>query len=176
MPEPIWWTYFKTVAGTEDGATIAGAAEVTASQVSRWKSGKNRPDADKVVTFARNHSKSPIEALIACGFIRKDEVGGVVEIRTSTTTLSNQELIDEISDRLNRAAQQQRQSGQKWNVTRSPASRKPPVDLTNVAASVGEKAAEGRAAADDDAFILEQADEADRKRHQQEADHGSIDS
>ena len=107
MPEPVWWTYFKTVAGTEDGATIAKAAEVTASQVSRWKSGKNRPDADKVVTFARNHSKSPIEALIACGFIRKDEVSGVVEIRTAATALSNQELIDEITDRLNRAAQQQ---------------------------------------------------------------------
>lgn len=109
MTDPAWWTYFKTVAGTEDGVTIANAADVTPSQVSRWKTGKNRPDADKVVTFARNYSKSPIEALVFCGFIRKDEITGVVEIRTTAAELTNRELLDELGIRLNRPAQQQQQ-------------------------------------------------------------------
>lgn len=59
MTEPTWWTYFKGVAGTETGRAIAEAAGVSEPQVSRWKSGKNRPDADSLVRFARAYHRSP---------------------------------------------------------------------------------------------------------------------
>lgn len=95
---PKWWAYFRDVAGTEDGATIAEAAGVTPSQVSRWKSGKNQPDAAKMVRFARYYGRPPLEALIAGGFITAEEASAVVEIKTPFT---DAELVAQIAFRLN---------------------------------------------------------------------------
>lgn len=101
MTEPSWWTYLKLVAGTEDGQTIAEAAGVSAPQVSRWKAGKNRPDADKLAAFARYFGRSPIEAFIAAGYIGPDESGGVVELSPlPIADLDDAELLAELATRL----------------------------------------------------------------------------
>lgn len=100
MTEPLWWTYFKTTAGTDDGATIAEAAGVTAPQVSRWKTGTNKPDADKIISFARHYKRPPVEALIASGYILPSEVGDVIEIRSTAADIPDEGLLDELSDRL----------------------------------------------------------------------------
>jgi transcriptional regulator with XRE-family HTH domain len=98
--EPGWWAYFKATAGTEDGATIAVAAGVTPPQVSRWKSQKNRPDADRMTRFARHYGRPPVEALVAAGYLTADEAAEVITITTAADALSDEELVDEIADRL----------------------------------------------------------------------------
>lgn len=100
MTEPTWWTYFKGVAGTETGRAIAEAAGVSEPQVSRWKSGKNRPDADSLVRFARAYHRSPVEALVAAGYINATEAKAVIEIATSIEDLPTAALLAEIKRRL----------------------------------------------------------------------------
>jgi transcriptional regulator with XRE-family HTH domain len=100
MSEPGWWVYFRSTAGTEDGATIAQATGVTAPQVSRWKSSKNRPSADSMARFARHYGRPPVEALVAAGYLTADEAGDAIEIERGLDTRSDDELIEEVRRRL----------------------------------------------------------------------------
>lgn len=100
MNEPGWWTYLKTVAGTEDGQTIADAAGVSPPQVSRWKSGKNRPDADKLARFARTYQRPPVEALVAAGYLTANEAAEAIEIHRGPDALTDDELLTEIRQRM----------------------------------------------------------------------------
>lgn len=100
MEEPSWWTYLKKVAGTEDGQTIAEAAGVTPPQVSRWKTGKNRPDADKLATFARRYKRPPVEALVAAGYLSSAEATEAIEVHLGLAAITNEELLAEIRRRM----------------------------------------------------------------------------
>lgn len=100
MTEPSWWTYFKRIAGTETGRVIAEAAQVSEPQVSRWKTGKNRPDAEALITFARHFGRPPVEAIVAAGYLNADEVGAVVDITRPVGDLANNELLAEVHRRM----------------------------------------------------------------------------
>ena len=100
MEEPPWWSYFKRIAGTETGRVIAEAAGVSEPQVSRWKSGKNRPDADALARFARHYKRPPVEAIVAAGYLRRDEVLEAVEVIRPLSELGDEELLDEIRRRM----------------------------------------------------------------------------
>jgi transcriptional regulator with XRE-family HTH domain len=98
MTEPTWWTYIKQVAQTETVQPIADAAGVSGPQVSRWKSGENKPRAETLIQFARHHGRPPLEALIAGGYLTAQEARvKSVEIRRR---LTNMELADEVRQRL----------------------------------------------------------------------------
>ena len=65
------------------GATQVQIAEQTGieqTSISRWLLGKNRPRAELVIQFARAYNRSPVEALIAAGYLNTDEIGGVIEL------------------------------------------------------------------------------------------------
>ncbi|QYC54604.1 transcriptional regulator [Gordonia phage Agueybana] len=100
MTEPSWWSYFKRVAGTETGRVIAEAAQVSEPQVSRWKTGKNRPDAEALITFARHFGRPPVEAIVAAGYLNADEVGAVVDVTRPIGDLGNNELLKEVQRRM----------------------------------------------------------------------------
>ncbi|AVI03672.1 immunity repressor [Gordonia phage Confidence] len=100
MTEPSWWSYFKRIAGTETGRVIAEAAQVSEPQVSRWKTGKNRPDAEALITFARHFGRPPVEAIVAAGYLNADEVGAVVDITRPVGDLANNELLAEVHRRM----------------------------------------------------------------------------
>lgn len=59
-----------------------------------------RPRAEKVVSFARRLGQSPIEALIAAGYIHPDEVQGVIEVAPSRSQMTDEELLRELRKRL----------------------------------------------------------------------------
>lgn len=103
MTQPSWWTWFAATAGTDDGATIAEAAGVSEPQVSRWRRGANRPDADKVVRFARYFRKPALEALVAVGYITAEDAHKTVTVERPVSELSDDELIDEIRRRMRSA-------------------------------------------------------------------------
>jgi transcriptional regulator with XRE-family HTH domain len=100
MDEPTWWTYIRSVAHTEVLQPIADAAGVSTPQASRWKSGQNKPDADKLVRLARHYQQPPVAALIAGGYLTKEEAHAVVEIQRGAGDLTDEELLEEVQRRM----------------------------------------------------------------------------
>ncbi|GAB7068437.1 helix-turn-helix transcriptional regulator [Mycobacterium hodleri] len=76
-----WWRYVVTVAGDATQKDIASATGIDQSSISRWHRGTNAPRAEAVVAFARAYERSPVEALVAAGYLSSSEMG----VLTSTT-------------------------------------------------------------------------------------------
>jgi transcriptional regulator with XRE-family HTH domain len=102
MTEATWWQYVETVTGRATQKDIATATEIDQSSISRWQRGSNTPRAEAVVALARAYGHSPVEALVAAGYLSSDELG-VVELTTLTgdlTGASNDSLLSELRRRL----------------------------------------------------------------------------
>lgn len=93
-----WAEYVHSTGATRK--EIATAAGVSPSIVSRWLSGENRPSAENVVAFARAFQLRPVEALMAADYLEPGEVDGAFEVMFSPTTLSDRDLIAELTQRL----------------------------------------------------------------------------
>ena len=87
MPEATWWRYVATVTGNAAQKDIASATGIDQSSISRWQRGTNTPRAEAVVALARTYGRSPVEALVAAGYLSSSELG-VVELTTLTGDLS----------------------------------------------------------------------------------------
>ena len=74
-----WADYVRAITAGDNGKTVAEKTGHSPSAVSRWKSGALVPDPRQVVTIARAYSRSPLEALIAAGYLTEDEAGIRVE-------------------------------------------------------------------------------------------------
>jgi transcriptional regulator with XRE-family HTH domain len=89
-PAPVaqvsWWQYVVTVTGDAAQKEIAAATGIDQSSISRWQRGTNNPRAEAVVALARAYGRSPVEALVAAGYLTSDELG-VVELTTLTGDL-----------------------------------------------------------------------------------------
>jgi transcriptional regulator with XRE-family HTH domain len=97
-----WWRYVITVAGNAAQKDIAAATGIDQSSISRWQRAANTPRAEAVVTFARAYGRSPVEALVAAGYLSSDELG-VVELTTLTgdlTGISIDSLLSELRRRV----------------------------------------------------------------------------
>jgi transcriptional regulator with XRE-family HTH domain len=82
-----WWRYVVAVTGAATQKDIASATGIDQSSISRWQRGTNTPRAEAVVAFARAYDRSPVEALVAAGYLSSDEIG-VVELTTLSGDLS----------------------------------------------------------------------------------------
>ena len=97
-----WWRYVAAVTGNATQKDIASATGIDQSSISRWQRGTNTPRAEAVVTLARTYGRSPVEALVAAGYLSSSELG-VVELTTLTADLtraSTDALLGEIRRRL----------------------------------------------------------------------------
>lgn len=102
VAEATWWRYVATVTGNAAQKDIASATGIDQSSISRWQRGANTPRAEAVVAFARTYGRSPVEALVAAGYLSSTELG-VVELTTLTGDLSGasiDSLLGEIRRRL----------------------------------------------------------------------------
>jgi transcriptional regulator with XRE-family HTH domain len=99
MPEG-WWDYVVRTAGTEaTQKDIAKHTGIEQSTLSRWKLGKNPPDAKAVVGFALAYKQHPVAALIAAGYLDAKDVEGVVEIvATPMSKLSINEIVGQLRE------------------------------------------------------------------------------
>jgi transcriptional regulator with XRE-family HTH domain len=91
-----------TVTGKAAQKDIAAAAGIDQSSISRWQRGSITPRAEAVVALARAYGRSPVEALVAAGYLSSDELG-VVELTTLTgdlTRASIDSLLSEIRRRV----------------------------------------------------------------------------
>ena len=97
-----WWRYVALLTGDAPQKDIAAATGIDQSSISRWQRGTITPRAEAVVALARAYGRSPVEALVAAGYLTSDELG-VVELTTLTGDLSKvsiDSLLSEIRRRV----------------------------------------------------------------------------
>lgn len=71
-----WPSYVRRITQGLDRKAIAAAAGMNVSGVSRWLNEATRPSPEKVISFARGLHHSPIEALLAAGYLEDTDIGG----------------------------------------------------------------------------------------------------
>src|ERR1700730_18796722 len=102
VTQVTWWRYVMTVTGNAAQKDIATATGIDQSSISRWQRGTNTPRAEAVIALARAYGRSPVEALVAAGYLSSTEVG-VVELTTLTgdlTAVSIDSLLNELRRRV----------------------------------------------------------------------------
>jgi transcriptional regulator with XRE-family HTH domain len=107
--EAAWWRYVVTITGDVAQKEIARATGIDQSSISRWQRGSSTPRAEAVVALARAYGRSPVEALVAAGYLLSSEVG-VVELTTLTgdlTGVSVDSLLNELRRRVLGAGRQE---------------------------------------------------------------------
>jgi transcriptional regulator with XRE-family HTH domain len=102
VAETTWWRYVVTLTGNAAQKDIAAATGIDQSSISRWQRGTNAPRAEAAVALARAYGRSPVEALVAAGYLSSTELG-VVELTTLTgdlTRVSIDSLLSELRRRV----------------------------------------------------------------------------
>src|SRR6202158_4080275 len=77
VTQATWWRYVLTVTGNAAQKDIAAATGIDQSSISRWQRGTITPRAEAVVALARAYGRSPVEALVAAGYLSPTELGVV---------------------------------------------------------------------------------------------------
>lgn len=100
-PDPVtqatWWQYVATITGNAAQKDIAAVTGIDQSSISRWQRGAIKPRAEAVVALARAYGRSPVEALVAAGYLSSDELG-VVELTTLTGDLTGASIDSLLSE------------------------------------------------------------------------------
>ncbi|WP_157695437.1 helix-turn-helix domain-containing protein [Nakamurella panacisegetis] len=94
-----WPDYLARISNGAAQVSIARAAGVDAGTISRWKTGRGHPSPESVIELCRHFERSPIEGLIAAGYLLASECDRVVEVVRPITARSNEEILAEISRR-----------------------------------------------------------------------------
>ena len=95
-----WSDYVKRVGGRMTHAQMAEQSGVAVSNIGRWIRGEpGLPRAESVIAFARAFGQSPLEALIAAGYLSMDEAGATPRLRTPLRDFSYGELVGELQRR-----------------------------------------------------------------------------
>jgi hypothetical protein len=100
MVHEDWTSYVQRITRGVPAEDVARAAGVHVTTVYRWLRNPKQKSAEQAIKFARGLSQSPVEALIAGGYLEPDEVSGVIEVVRSAADLPDDELVDEVSRRL----------------------------------------------------------------------------
>ena len=100
MMNETWPEYLRRISGGATQGQIAERIGIGRLSVCNWLHGKTRPKAETVIQVARVYQRSPIEALLAAGYLRPDETGRAVELRTSLRDIPGEDLAGEIRRRL----------------------------------------------------------------------------
>jgi transcriptional regulator with XRE-family HTH domain len=97
VAQATWWRYVATVTGNASQKDIATATGIDQSSISRWQRGTITPRAEAVVALARAYGRSPVEALVAAGYLSSNDVG-VVELTTLTGDLTGASIDSLLSE------------------------------------------------------------------------------
>lgn len=113
VAESTWWQYVLTVTGSASQKGIADATGIDQSSISRWQRGATKPRAEAAVALARAYGHSPVEALVAAGYLKSDELG-VVELTTLTGDLSGASIDSLLSEVRRRVLAADAEHAQSW--------------------------------------------------------------
>lgn len=113
VPETTWWRYVVTLTGNAAQKDIAAATGIDQSSISRWQRGTNAPRAEAAVALARAYGRSPVEALVAAGYLSSTELG-VVELTTLTGDLTRVSIDSLLSELRRRVLAANPEDAQSW--------------------------------------------------------------
>lgn len=92
-----WPEYVRRVTRGHSQAQIAAKTGVAESNISRWMRGTHgQPKPENVLALAKAFDQPPIEALIAAGYVSREDVNAE---RTPLSAYTMAELIDELRRR-----------------------------------------------------------------------------
>lgn len=95
-----WPEYLRRITAGQTQSQIAERVGVGRLSVCHWMHGKTRPKPETAIAVARVYDRSPIEALLAAGYLRAAEVRLPIETRPSPQGLSAEQLAAEVRRRL----------------------------------------------------------------------------
>lgn len=100
MAREDWATYVRRITRGSSAEDIAAATGIHVTTLYRWQRNPKQKSPEQVIMFARGMRRSPVEALIAAGYLERDEVADVAEVVRSTSDLADDELVAELTRRL----------------------------------------------------------------------------
>ena len=95
-----WPEYLRRITTGETQGQIADRIGIGRLSVCHWLAGKTRPKAETAIAVARAYDRPPIEALLAAGYVKAEEVRLPIEVRSSPAAFSADELAAEVRRRL----------------------------------------------------------------------------
>lgn len=95
-----WPEYLRRIARGQTQSQIAEKVGVGRLSVCHWLHGKTRPKPETAMAVARVYGRSPIEALLAAGYLDAAEVRLPVDTRSSPQDLPAEEVAAEVRRRL----------------------------------------------------------------------------
>lgn len=95
-----WPEYLRRITGGQTQSQIAERVGVGRLSVCHWLHGKTRPKPETAIAVARVYDRSPIEALLAAGYLDPAEVRLPVDSRSSPQDLPAEEIAAEVRRRL----------------------------------------------------------------------------
>lgn len=96
----IWPEYLRRISAGQTQTQIAERIGVGRLSVCHWMQGKTRPKPETVIAAARVFGRSPIEALLAAGYLNPAEVRLPVDTRPSPQDMPAEEVAAEVRRRL----------------------------------------------------------------------------
>ena len=97
-----WTEYVSAGIAGRNQEDIALMAGVSQSSVSRWARGVGgRPSVENVMAFARALGDTPVAGLLAAGYLRHDELEGVIRLSVGLSDATTDALLTELGRRLN---------------------------------------------------------------------------
>lgn len=91
--------WVKRLTRNASGRTIANQSRIPVATLNR-QINKGIFTAEAVIAIARGYGESPVEALVATGYITSEEVTGVDEV-SAPRLLTSQQLVQELARRIN---------------------------------------------------------------------------
>ncbi len=95
-----WPEYLRRIAAGQTQSQIAERTGIGRLSVCHWLHGKTRPKPETAIAVARVYDRSPIEALLAAGYLHHAEVRLPIENRCSPRDLPAEEIAAEVRRRL----------------------------------------------------------------------------
>ncbi len=95
-----WPEYLRRITGGQTQSQIAERVGVGRLSVCHWLHGKTRPKPETAIAVARVYDRSPIEALLAAGYLDAADVRLPVDSRSSPQDLPAEEIAAEVRRRL----------------------------------------------------------------------------
>jgi transcriptional regulator with XRE-family HTH domain len=95
-----WPEYLRRITAGQTQSQIAERTGIGRLSVCHWVHGKTNPKPETAIAVARVYDRSPIEALLAAGYLNAAEVRLPIERRCSPRDLAAEEIVAEVRRRL----------------------------------------------------------------------------
>ncbi|GGD76708.1 helix-turn-helix domain-containing protein [Microbacterium murale] len=92
-----WSTYLNEITQHATGSSVARRLNVSGSKVGYWRRGDRPPTPSEAAHVARTYGRSPLEGLVAAGYLAVDDISDDISIvYPALADYSDVELVEEM--------------------------------------------------------------------------------